>query len=232
MNHTYWVQKPKGGRRRGRSSTIFLLFDYRFAKELTSTSAKPLENTKTGFPHHSWVLRGWAGIKGTKKSTQWPVTGALNGHQVTLLMHSVGGGVVRATGSKLNFPRTQSDVSCSRAHLYMAGKPREVISTSQVWSETAFNTHFFFSSLAPTVLLFKVVSIIYLNVGNQGDQAPACVLGHKKKLGLGLKRKIPDLISSFLPDILKSQLLNLMFWYLGASCVCIWSFLTCFVNFS
>lgn len=69
MNHTYyWVHKPNGRRREGKKSTILLLFDYRtFAKELISTSAKSLENTNTGFSHSFWVLRGRAGIKGTKK---------------------------------------------------------------------------------------------------------------------------------------------------------------------
>lgn len=57
-----------GGGGKEKKSTILLLFDYRtFAKELISTSAKSLENTNTGFSHSFWVLRGRAGIKGTKK---------------------------------------------------------------------------------------------------------------------------------------------------------------------
>lgn len=67
MNHTYyWGQKPKGRRRGGKKkkSTILLLFDYRtFAKELISTSAKPLENTNSGFSHSFLSSRGLLELK-------------------------------------------------------------------------------------------------------------------------------------------------------------------------
>lgn len=69
MNHThYWGQKPKkrgrGGRKINNPLTVWW---QNSAKELISTSAKPLENTNTGFSHNPWVLRRWGGIKGTKK---------------------------------------------------------------------------------------------------------------------------------------------------------------------
>lgn len=206
MNHTYyWGQKSQRRRRGGNKSTVLCLI-IELWKELMSTSAKPLGNTDIGFSPSPWVLRGRAGIKGTKKSTQWAVIGVLDSHHVMLNMPRV---------------RKRQDLT------WMSLRPavnRRLLRTCEHCRETprddqripgAERNSFWYTSLfqppAPTVLVHEVG--MHFTRGRSGTTSQRRCPQSQQRLGLR-SGKADTCLDSLLPAILKSQLLHLIS-YLG-----------------
>lgn len=116
MHHTYYRgQKPKKRRRGGRKiNNRLTVWWQNFAKELISTSAKPLENTTLAF----LTTPGFSDAREELKAPR----NKLSDQSPCDTEYAQGTERGGEAGSDLNLPKTPSEIDCSCAHCYTAGE--------------------------------------------------------------------------------------------------------------